>query len=323
MMRVFVRVAQRASFAAAAQDLRMSRASVTKHVAAIEERNGVRLLDRTTRSVSVTEAGRMYLERCLECLHAYEDSEAAIGGLAAEPRGLLRVAGPFDFNRHLPRLVAQFMKAYPALDVELFLSNRTLDMVDEGVDVYLRVTNSLPPDVVARQLAITRLGVWGAPSYFRRRARPRTPLELSDHRFALFNEPPVLDEWVFERDGKRTKVRLKPRLVSNSGEGHMAAVCEGVLLGVIPSFLLPPDQAKRLEPVLLEWSLGQRGIYAVYPHRRFVPAKVRAFVEFLRAALGDASRDPWWPNSIPIPGDRRARARRSLARSAKPAGELR
>src|SRR5262245_6621440 len=131
MMRVFARDAQRASFAAAAEDLRMSRASVTKHVAAIDEGHGVRVLDRTTGSVSVTEAGRVYLERCLECLQAYDDSEAAIGGLAGEPKGLLRVAGPFDLNCHLPRLVARFMKTHPPIDLELLLSNRTLDMVDE------------------------------------------------------------------------------------------------------------------------------------------------------------------------------------------------
>jgi DNA-binding transcriptional LysR family regulator len=302
MMRVFARVAQRASFAAAAHDLHMSRASVTKYVAAIEERHGVRLLDRTTRSVSVTEAGRAYLERCLECLQAYDDSEAAIGGLSSEPRGHLRVAGPFDFNRHLPRLIGQFLKAHPAIDLELLLSNRTLDMVDEGIDVYIRITNTLPQDVVARPLAITQLALWGAPSYFRSHGRPRSPSELSEHRFALFNEPPLLDEWVFERGRKRIKVRLKPRLVTNAGEAGVAAVCEGATLGLIPSFLLPPDLAKRLEPVLLEWSLGHRGIYAVYPHRRFVPAKVRAFVDFLRTALGDGRRDPWWPPSIPTPG---------------------
>src|SRR5437867_3219177 len=139
MMRVFARVAQRASFAGAAEDLRMSRASVTKHVAATEERLGVRLLDRTTRSVSMTEAGRVYLERCLACLQAYDDSEAALGGLTAEPKGLLRVAGPFDFNRHLHALIPQFMKAHPAIELDLRLSNRTLDMVDEGIDVYLRI----------------------------------------------------------------------------------------------------------------------------------------------------------------------------------------
>ncbi len=310
MMRVFARVAQRSSFAAAAKDLRMSRASVTKHVAAIEERHGVRLLDRTTRSVSVTEAGRTYLERCLECLQAYDDSEAAVGALSAEPRGLLRVAGPFDLHRHLPRHVARFMKAYPSVDVELRLSNHTLDMVDEGIDVYVRVTNALPPEVVARQVAITRLAVWGAPSYFRKHPRPRAPGDLVHHRFALFNEPPVLDEWTFERDGRRTKVRLKPGLVTNSGEGTVAAVLEGVALGVIPSFLISADEAARLEPVLLDWSLGARGVHAVYPHRRFVPAKVRAFVEHLRSALGDGRSDPWWPAPIALPGSGR-RVRRT------------
>jgi DNA-binding transcriptional LysR family regulator len=197
------------------------------------------------------------------------------------------------------------MKAQPAIDLELLQSNRTVDMVDEGIDVYVRITNSLPPDLVARPLAITRHAVWGSPDYFRRHGRPRTPAELSEHRFALFNEPPLLDEWVFERRGRRTSVRLKPRLVTNGGDGYIAAVCEGVMLGMIPSFLLPPDHAKRLEPVLLDWSLGHRGVYAVYPHRRFVPAKVRAFVDFLRTALGDGSGDPWWPAALPVPGSQK------------------
>jgi DNA-binding transcriptional LysR family regulator len=302
MMRVFARVAQRASFTAAAEDLRMSRASVTKHVVAVEERHGVRLLDRTTRSVSVTEAGRVYLERCLECLQAYDDSEAAIGGLDAEPRGLLRVAAPFDFNRHLRDLLTQFMKAYPAIELDLRLSNRTLDMVDEGIDVYLRITNSIDAGLIARPLAITTLGLFGARDYFRKHRRPRAPADLAHHRFALFNEPPVLDEWTLERRGKRTKVRLRHAIVANSGELAMAAVYSGIAMGVMPSFLLSPEHADVLEPVMLEWSVGQRGIYAVYPHRRFVPSKVRAFVDFLRAALGNGSRDPWWPQSIPRPG---------------------
>ncbi len=302
MLRVFTRVAQRASFSAAAEDLRMSRASVTKHVAATEERLRVRLLDRTTRSVSLTEAGRVYLEHCLGCLQAYEDSEAAMSGLSAEPKGLLRVAAPFDLDRHLPPLIARFMQAYPAIDLDLRLSNRTLDMVDESIDVYVRITNSLSPDVVARPLAVTRLAVWGTPRYFREHGRPRAPANLTRHRFALFNEPPLLDEPVFERRGKRTKVRLKPGIVANSGVSLIAAVSAGVVLGVIPSFLLPRVPTKLLEPVLLEWSLGHRGVFAVYPHRRFVPAKVRAFVDFLRTALGDSSRDPWWPATVPAPG---------------------
>jgi len=309
MMRVFSRVAQRASFAAAAEDLRMSRASVTKHVAAIEEQHGVRLLDRTTRSVSVTEAGRVYLERCLECLQAYDDSEAAIAGLAAEPKGLLRVAAPFDFNRHFLDLIARFMVAHPDIDLDLRFSNRTLDMVDEGIDVYLRIPATIESDLIARRLATTTLAVWGARSYFRKHPRPRTPADLAEHRFALFNEPPVLDEWTFHRGKQRTKVRLRPNVITTSGEMGMTAVCAGVALGVIPTFLLPSDCTVRLEPVLLDWSIGERGIYAVYPHRRFVPSKVRAFVDFFRTELGDGDRDPWWPATVAAPGGKRVRSK--------------
>jgi DNA-binding transcriptional LysR family regulator len=157
---------------------------------------------------------------------------------------------------------------------------------------------------------MSRLGVWGAPNYFRTHKRPRTPSDLLQHRFALFNEPPLRDDWVFERNRERTNIRLKPALVTNAGEGHVAAVSEGVTLGVIPSFLLPSDH-EQLELVLPEWSLGHVGIFAVYPHRRFVPAKVRALVDFLRSALGDGNRDPWWPAAIPVPGSLRTRTRRA------------
>lgn len=326
-MRVFVRVAQRASFSGAAEDLEMSRASVTKHVAAIEARHGVRLLDRTTRSVHVTEAGRVYLERCLECLQAYDDSESAIAELTSAPSGLLRVAGPFDLGRHMHGLVTDFMAAHPALALDVRLSNRTLDMVDEGIDVYLRVAestldpsaarrrglrasaprsygprNSIDADLVACPLAVTTFGLFGAKRYLEEHGRPRTPGDLERHRFAHFNEPPVHDEWTFERGARRTKVRLRPALVSNSGEMNAAAIRSGAALGVLPSILLTPEDAGQLEPVLTDWSLGGRGVYAVYPHRRFLPSKVRAFVDFAKTAFGGGARDPWWPASMPKPG---------------------
>src|SRR5262249_36529397 len=162
------------------------------------------------------------------------------------------------FNRHLPALITQFMKTHPAIELDLRLSNRTLDMVDEGIDVYVRITNSLDADSIARRLATTRFGLWGAQAYFRKRPRPRTPSDLAQLGFALSKEPPVLDECVFERDGRRTKVRLHPAMVTNSGDAIVAAACSGVALAVIPSFLLPPEHAKLIEPVLLDWSLGQR-----------------------------------------------------------------
>jgi DNA-binding transcriptional LysR family regulator len=175
-------------------------------------------------------------------------------------------------------------------------------MVDEGIDVYLRISNTLDGESIARRLATTRLGVWAARGYFRKHPRPRSPSDLERHRFALFNEPPVHDEWTFERNGKRKRVKLQPSVVANSGDVLVAAACSGLTLAVLPSFLLTPEQAGLIEPVLPGWSLGERGVYAVYPHRRFVPAKVRAFVDYLRTALGDGSRDPWWPAGVPVPG---------------------
>jgi DNA-binding transcriptional LysR family regulator len=297
VMRVFVRVAQRESFAAAARDLRMSRASVTKHVAALEAKMGARLLDRTTRSVSVTEAGQLYLARCLECLMAYDDAEAAVAGLAGEPRGTLRVAAPFDFNLHMPRIVGAFVARHPTINVDVKLSNRTLDMVDEGIDVYLRVSNTLPSDAVARALARTRLSVWGTPAYFRKHGRPNTPQQLSQHRFALFDEPPLLDHWTFQRGTKRVPLKLRPAIVANSGEYLVAAVLEGACMGVLPSFLVSETLLRKGERVLSDWECGERLVSVVYPHRRFLPAKVKLFVEGLQRALGDPNDDPWWPRA--------------------------
>jgi DNA-binding transcriptional LysR family regulator len=308
-MRVFVRVAQRESFSAAARDLRMSRASVTKHVAAVEAQIGTRLLDRTTRSVSVTEPGQVYLERCQECLLAFDDAEAAVAGFGSEPRGTLRVAAPFDFNRHMPRIVGKFLANHPTILVDVRLSNRTIDMVDEGIDVYLRISNSLPSESVARPLAKTRLSVWGTPAYFKKHGRPKSPHDLAQHAFALFDEPPLLDRWTFFKGGKRVTVKLRPAIVANSGDYVVAAVLEGACLGIVPSFALGDELPRVGEMVLGDWSCGERLVSAVYPHRRFVPAKVKVFVEELRRALGDAAGDPWWPRGLGSarePGARRA-----------------
>src|SRR5438552_2496186 len=138
-MRVFARVAQLGGFSAAARDLRLSGPVVTKHVAALEERVGARLLNRTTRTVSLTEAGRVYLDRCLECLQAFEDADASVSALSSSPRGLLRLAAPVEFgNLHLAPLIARFMQRHPEVTVDLRLSNRIVDLVEEGIDLCIR-----------------------------------------------------------------------------------------------------------------------------------------------------------------------------------------
>ncbi len=301
-MKVFTRVAQRSSFAAAARELRMSPGAVTKNVAALEEHLGARLFDRTTRRVGMTEAGHLYFERCQECLQSVEDADASVTALSKAARGVLRVTAPVDVGPTLMNeVIVDFMARNPGIVVDLRLSNRTLDLVEEGIDVAVRVARALDGQYVARPLALSRMGVWGAPAYFRRFGRPRTPADLQQHRNLVFTAGRMMDEWVFERAGRQQKVKLDPIMISDNGEVLRLAARRGLGLMIAPSLLTGADYAAGLvEPVLTEWSLTAFRVFAVYPHRRFVSAKVRLFVEALRAAYGDGTSDPWWPQAIPL-----------------------
>ena len=312
-MKVFVRVAHRSGFAAAGRDLRMSPAAVTKHIAALEARVDARLFDRTTRSVGLTEVGRMYLERCLECLQAFEDADAFVGTLGHSPAGLLRVTAPVDLQNHLPTVVGRFMNEYPKVTVDLELSNRAIDLVEEGFDVAIRGASSLDGRFVARQLAHTQIVICAAPSYLRRHGYPRKPEHLERHRGIVFVEPRPRTEWVLERNGKQTRIKLNSTVLTNNGGALCAMMVEGVGLGAAPSYLVRADlDAGRIEPVLLDWKvLPEVRLYAVYPHRRFLAPKVRAFVETLRATYGDGTKDPWWPETTAVSLTKRERTKRA------------
>jgi DNA-binding transcriptional LysR family regulator len=294
-MKVFVRVAQRSSFAAAGRELGVSPAAVTKQIAALEARVAARLFDRTTRRVGLTEAGRVYLERCLECLQAFEDADASISELSAAPKGLLRVAAPVDLGNELAPIIARLMNDHPQLRTELQLSNRPVDLVEEGIDVAVRVAASLDGRYVARPLALTRVGVFAAPAYLRRHGRPRKPQDLARHRALVFLEPRPRDEWMFERDGRSVRVKFDGFMTSNFGASLSVACAAGAGVIVAPSFVTHIDLAAgRLEPVLPAWTvLPTLRVYAIYPHRRFLAPKVKVWVEALRATYGDGERDPW------------------------------
>jgi DNA-binding transcriptional LysR family regulator len=311
-MKVFVQVAQHASFAAAARQLRISTASASKRVAALEARVGARLFDRTTRRVGLTEAGRIYLERCLECLHALEDADASVGELTKTPKGSLRVTAPLDFGEHLTPVLADVMNAHPHLVADLRLTNRVVDMVEEGIDVGIRVAGSLDGHFVARPLARTRLAIFGAPAYLEKHGRPKRPEDLERHKNLIFTEPRPRDELVFSRNGRQVRVKLSPTLTSNHAAALQIALHKGVGLAMMPSFVAARDlEAGSIEAVLTDWSLPHLNVFAVYPHRRFLSPKVKVFVEALRAAFGDGSRDPWWPVA-------EARPARAAKRSGTP-----
>jgi DNA-binding transcriptional LysR family regulator len=317
-MKVFVRVAHHVGFAAAARDLRMSTSAVSKYVSALESEIGTRLFDRTTRRVGLTEAGRVYLERCLECLQALEDADASVSHLAEQPRGRLRVTAPIDFGPIVLPVLAEVMNAHPGLVIDLQLTNRVMDMIEEGIDVGVRVATALDGRYVARPLARTRLALFGAPEYLRRYGRPRRPEDLASHRMLVFVEPRPMEELGFARGRREVRVKLNAVMTSNHGGALCSAMIHGVGLAAIPSFLARSDlDAGRIEPVLLDWSLGEYRVFAVYPHRRFLSPKVSAFVEALRATLGDGTRDPWWPEAL---SSSAPPARATAVRSRKRAG---
>jgi DNA-binding transcriptional LysR family regulator len=296
-MKVFVRVAQLGGFSKASRELRMSPPAVTKHVASLESRLGSRLLDRTTRSVALTEAGRVYLERCLECLQSFDDAEASISELAKRPRGLLRVSAPIEFRSVLSPVIVRLMSEHPDLAVDLRVSNRTVDLVEEGIDVAVRVAASLDGRFVARPLARVSFPFFAAPAYLEKHARPRKPADLARARNLIFVEPRPMTDLVFERKGRRVSVHIDSVMISNSGETLRDALIAGLGVAPLPSFhIRDAVSSGALEPILPDWKLAlDARVYAIYPHRRFLSPKVKVFVEYLREAYGDGSLDPWWP----------------------------
>jgi DNA-binding transcriptional LysR family regulator len=297
-MKVFVQVAQHASFAAAARKLRISTASASKRVAALEARIGARLFDRTTRRVGLTEAGRVYLERCVECLHALEDADASVGELTKTPKGSLRMTAPIDFGEHLMPVLSDVMNAHPNLVVDVRLTNRVVDMVEEGIDVGVRVAGSLDGHFVARPLARTQLAMFAAPAYLEKHGRPERPEDLETHKNVVFTEPKPRDELVFTRNGRQTRVKVHPTLTANHAAALQIAVQRGVGIAMMPSFVAARDLASgSIEAVLTDWRMPELTVFVVYPHRRFLSPKVKIVVEALRAAFGDGTHDPWWPSA--------------------------
>ena len=216
-------------------------------------------------------------------------------------------------------VLAALLKANPALTVDLRLSNRVVEMIEEGVDVCVRVARALDGSFVARPIARTRLLIVASRDYLQRHGAPSQPQDLPAHRCLVFTEPRPMTELTFKRGDERIAVPVTPRMLSNHGAALVAAARAGLGLAAMPSFLAPADlPAAELEPVLNDWALPAFTVFAVYPHRKFVSPKVRIFLEALVQAFGDdPSADPWWPLQPPAPSRSSAPAR-GTARRARP-----
>jgi DNA-binding transcriptional LysR family regulator len=283
-MIVFAQVVDSRSFSAAAARLGLSKSAVSKQIAKLEDRLGARLLNRTTRTLSPTDAGQEFYERCLRVAREVEEAERAITHLSAEPRGVLRLNAPASFGReYLAPLVPEMLARWPELRIEATFEDRFVDVVAEGFDLVIRITRLQDSSLVARRLAPCRRLVCAAPAYLERHGVPRTPADLARHDCVLYSYATDQNEWEFVGpDGRLETVRVDGRLRANSAEVTLAVLRAGAALALSPDFIVGPDiAAGRLVPLLTDYENPFGAIYAVWPHNRNLAPKVRAVVDFL------------------------------------------
>jgi DNA-binding transcriptional LysR family regulator len=294
-MQVFARVAGLGGLSAAARALGISQTMATKHLAAIEGRLGVKLLHRTTRRMTLTEAGRHYLEAAERIIAELEEAQAAVSADRLEARGTLRVNVPVSFGiREIAPLLPEFARSHPLVTVDLGLNDRVVDLIEEGWDMGVRIGQLANSTMVARKLAPCRTALCAAPSYLTEKGSPRRVSDLKDHNCLGYTLSRTLgsDRWSFGIDGTVT-VPVSGNLQANNGDVLVAAAVAGQGVIYQPTFLVSREiRAGRLVSLALDHpAIEVPGVYAVYPADRRPPAKVRAFIDFLAQRFGSAP--PW------------------------------
>lgn len=286
-MAVFARVVEAGSFTRAAEELGLTKSAVSEQVRRLETRLGVRLLDRTTRRLAPTEAGRAYHAHARRALDAALAGEAEARALQAEPIGTLRVAVPETFARlHLNPLLPDLLDAYPGLKVELVEGVASVDLVADGFDLAIRVSESPADNLIVRRLGHSRVIVLASPGYVARHGTPGHPDDLAAHRIIGFTPLFWAREWRLEGPEGLAVKPVSPALLSNSTDTLVASVLAGVGLAALPSWLVAGELADgSLVRVMPDWQGEARGIYAVYPSNRLMAAKVRLFVDRVAARL--------------------------------------
>ena len=285
-MQIFVATVDAASFTAASIKLGLSKQFVSRRIMTLEARLGVRLLNRSTRRLSVTEVGREYYERAAKIIEDVGDAERAVSSQNTSPRGTLRVTAPMSFGTlHLGTLLPRFLLQCSQISVELDLSDRTVDLISEGYDMAIRIGTLPDSSLIARPLAPAPLVTCCSPAYLQARGAPATPAELKDHDCIPYGHSRSV-EWLFDKDGKPWPVAVTGRLRVNNGEVARDAAIAGLGIAALPTFIVEPAlRAGRLVTVLDRYARPPATVFAVYPQHRQSFLAIRAFVDFLRDAL--------------------------------------
>jgi len=293
-LETFVAVVEAAGFSAAATRLDIATSAVSRRVAALERRLGVQLFHRTTRRLRLSESGRAFYDRCVRILADLEEAESAVAQAHGELRGRIRVALPMAFGlRHLNQPIAEFSRLHPNVEFDLDLNDRRVDVVEEGVDVAIRIGRLEDSSLMARPLFDARTLVTAAPAYLSARGTPRKPEELKEHVSLAYSNVADPGRWVYrDRRGEKASVRVPVGLTANSGDFLCAAAVAGQGLLLQPTFIAHAAIKRgELKAILTEYDWPRTPAYAVYPPTRHLSYRVRAFIDFIAERF---SGIPYW-----------------------------
>lgn len=282
----FVAVAETESFTQAAKRLGISTAQVSRQVSALEARLATKLFHRTTRKVSVTETGQIYFQHCRQVLDGLEEAERTITNFQSAPRGKLRITAPVTYGeKTIAPLVNDFVLRYPELELELNLTNRTLDLVAEGYDLAVRMGTLESSTLMARRLATRSQYVCASPQYLASHGTPHSLSELENHNCLQGNQ----DHWRFQENNKAKSLRIKGNITCGSGWALLDAASKGVGIVQLPDYYVQPHlDSGQLVALLTQYQQPDEGIWAVYPHNRHLSPKVRFLLDHLTQSLGKA-----------------------------------
>lgn len=285
-MQAFVAVVETGSFVGAADKLSLSKAVVSRQIGLLEDQLGTRLLHRTTRRVSMTSDGELFLARSRELLQQWQEAEDEVSHRAVQARGTLRINVPFSYGvMYLAPLWPAFMQKHPDVLLDVTLSDRVADLVDEGFDLAVRIGHLPASSLVSRRLASMRLKLCASPSYVKAQGQPTVPTELTEHRILAYSLLSTGDAWTLSSRSNPTErqiVDVRPVMRSNNGDTCTQAAVAGQGIVLQPDFMVQPLLSRgELVELLPDWQAEEFGIYAVYPSRRHLPAKVRLMIDFL------------------------------------------
>jgi DNA-binding transcriptional LysR family regulator len=292
-MRIFVEVAKAAGFSAAANKIGLSRAQVSKSVMQLERHLDARLFNRTTRRISLTEVGKVYLERCIDILQDIDETEAMAGEQTQEPRGRLTLSAPTSFGvLHLRNAIPAYLRQHPQVQISLNLADRFIDVVDEGFDLVIRIAELQDSSLIARRLAPCRRLLCASPAYLDLHGTPQVPQDLAIHHCLVYSNELKPDTWQLQGPKGIESVKVNGPICADNGDILRAAAVEGLGVTLLPTFIIGPDlEAGRLRQVLADYCPPAISIHAVFPSRRYLSAKVRSFVDFMAVYFGN---QPEW-----------------------------